>query len=157
MIWSPCIELPGYFVSNAGFVRGKSGRILRGVTFSNGYKGIRAVRGGKTHLVHRLVLRAFVGPAKEGETANHKNGVRLDNRVENLEWVSHSENLKHAHRMVTRKPHARTTAVRLANGTGALSFSSTSDAARFLKVNQGSVHSALTRKHRCRGYVVEAA
>jgi len=155
--WLPCVEASGYLVSDTGLIKNKFGRILHGTVFSNGYRGIKFGRVSKTHLIHRLVLSAFVRSADVREDANHKNGVRHDNRVENLEWVSHSENLKHAHRMVTRKPHARTTAVRLANGTGALSFSSTSDAARFLKVNQGSVHSALTRKHRCRGYVVEAA
>jgi len=153
--WSPCIEAPGYWVSDEGQIRNKHGRILRGVTYPNGYRGVKFGRAGKTHLIHRLVLRAFVGPAKDGEDANHKNGVRSDNRVENLEWVSHSDNIKHAHRVLTRKTHAWATPVRLANNVDTFSFSSTSDAARFLEVSQGSVQSALTRKHKCRGYTVE--
>jgi len=157
MKWLPCAEAPGYWISDTGLVRNKFGRILHGTVFSNGYRGVKFGRASKTHLIHRLVLSTFVRPADAREDANHKNGVRYDNRIENLEWVSHSENLKHAHTMPTRKLHAWTTPVRLANGVDTLSFSSTSDAARFLKVNQGSIHSALTRKHKCRGYVVEVA
>jgi hypothetical protein len=156
MNWLPCTEAPGYWISDTGEVKNRFGKTLRGTVFSNGYRGIKFGRVSKTYLIHRLVLSAFVRPAN-GEDANHKNGVRSDNRVENLEWVSHSGNIKHAHAMPTRKLHAWTTPVQLVNGVDTLSFSSTSDAARFLEVNQGSVHSALTRKHRCRGYVVEAA
>lgn len=47
--------------------------------------------------VHRLVASAFHGPG-EGLEVNHRNGVKTDNRAENLEWVSRAENLKHARR-----------------------------------------------------------
>lgn len=57
--------------------------------------------------VQRLVVEAFLGPApKEGMEINHKNGIGTDNRVENLEWVTHSENLLHAVRVglkITKK------------------------------------------------------
>jgi len=48
--------------------------------------------------VHRLVLEAFVEPCQDGLEANHKNFDRSDNRVENLEWVTRSENIKHSFR-----------------------------------------------------------
>jgi len=53
---------------------------------------------GRTHTVsvHKMVALAFL-PKKETDTEiNHINGVRHDNRVENLEWCSHSENLAHS-------------------------------------------------------------
>jgi hypothetical protein len=50
----------------------------------------------RTVAVHRLILGAFVGPCPEGHEANHKNGDKHDNRVENLEWVTQSENATHA-------------------------------------------------------------
>ena len=48
-------------------------------------------------LVHRLVLEAFVGPCPEGKECNHKNGVKSDNTLKNLEWVTHGDNMNHAH------------------------------------------------------------
>lgn len=50
----------------------------------------------KLFLVHRLVAQAFIGDCPEEEEVNHKNGVKTDNRIENLEYVTKSENSKHA-------------------------------------------------------------
>jgi hypothetical protein len=46
--------------------------------------------------VHRLVAAAFLGPCPEGLVVNHKNGVPTDNRPENLEYVTQTDNVKHA-------------------------------------------------------------
>lgn len=58
--------------------------------------------GPQKHMVHRLVLRAFTGVS--GPQCNHKNGVRNDNRLENLEWMTCSENIRHAFRVLGKKP-----------------------------------------------------
>lgn len=52
-------------------------------------------------LVHRLVGMAFLPNPKE--TINHKNGNKSDNRVENLEWATRSENTRHAYDVLHRK------------------------------------------------------
>ena len=53
--------------------------------------------------IHRLVALAFIGPPPDPKMEiNHKNGVRDDNRVENIEWVTKSENVKHAFRIGLR-------------------------------------------------------
>jgi HNH endonuclease len=155
--WLPCTEAPGYLVSDTGEVKNRFGRILRGQTFPNGYRGIVFQRGGKCYLIHRLVLSAFIRPAEEREDANHKNGVRADNRLKNLEWVSHSDNIKHSHAELNRKPHAWSTPVALTKGEDRTRFENMHDAAKFLGVVHGSVRSAFVKKHLCRGYVVEAA
>lgn len=51
---------------------------------------------GQWKRVHRIVAKAFIeNPHKKSEV-NHKNGNKLDNNVDNLEWVTHRENCKHA-------------------------------------------------------------
>lgn len=56
-----------------------------------------------THQIHTLVARAFLGNPDAGQEVNHKNGVKGDNRVENLEWVSRRENIMHASRVLGYK------------------------------------------------------
>src|SRR5690606_20441930 len=58
----------------------------------------------KNVIVHRLVANLFMDKPSDLECTyiDHKNGDKHDNRVENLEWVSHSENVKRAHQDVNR-------------------------------------------------------
>lgn len=64
----------------------------RGSKNSKGY--LRVGIGGKRYFVHSLVLEAFVGPCPEGFECNHKDRNRSDNRLENLEWVTHQDNCR---------------------------------------------------------------
>ncbi len=51
---------------------------------------------GKVHSVHRVVASAFIENKNNLPCVNHINGIRNDNRVENLEWVSNQDNVTHA-------------------------------------------------------------
>lgn len=96
-----------YSVSSAGRVRSngkshgygpRSGRMLAiGYTGSGYSKVTMSIDGKVTHpMVHRLVAMAFI-PNPDGlPQVNHRNGVKTDNRVENLEWVTRSDNMLHA-------------------------------------------------------------
>ncbi len=63
-----------------------------------GYATVRISMNGKqkTCFVHRLVAEAFLDAELGKHEVNHINGIKTDNRVKNIEWVTHSENMRHA-------------------------------------------------------------
>ena len=100
-IWHKCeVPFTRYEVSNQGRVRNAhTGRVLRPRKHNWGYLRVALYYKGlcKERFVHNLVATAFVEGWREGLQVNHKNGVKTDNRAENLEWVTSSENHQHAH------------------------------------------------------------
>ena len=93
--WRQIEGYPDYFISNMGNVYSdRSGKVLKPILQHDGYVRIalRNNNGPKLFHVQRLVLNAFVGKRDDME-ANHINHIRNDNRLENLEWVSRSQNV----------------------------------------------------------------
>ena len=94
----------GYQISNQGRLKNKKGRVLkpqvlRGYNYNNIWSGSKYHR----RQLHRLVVMAFIDKIPESMQVDHKNGIRNDNRVENLEIVSCRENITRAYARNGRK------------------------------------------------------
>lgn len=86
-------EFSNYSISNLGNVRNdKTGRILKTYTKPSGYMQVQLGRKTIPQYIHRLVAKAFIPNNDNKPQVNHKNGIKCDNKVENLEWVTASEN-----------------------------------------------------------------
>lgn len=74
--------------------------ILRQELTKKGYLRVSLFKNGlkQKKFTHNLVLLSFIGFEKN-KTTNHKNGIKFDNNIQNLEWVTQSENCKHAYRI----------------------------------------------------------
>lgn len=111
-IWLTVKGFKNYSISNFGSVRreltrtcSKKGKILK--SCSNGrYLNVSLQNDGigKTCQIHQLVAETFICPRPQGLEINHKDGNKLNNHVENLEYVTKKENAQHAIRLGLIKP-----------------------------------------------------
>ncbi len=98
----PITNYENYLVfANGTIYNTKTKKTVKSVQNASGYCYVTLSKTGelkKNAYVHTLVAKAFIeNPKPEIKTqVNHKNKIRNDNRTENLEWVSQSENLKHS-------------------------------------------------------------
>lgn len=93
------LSYPDYSVERNGEVYShRRKRYLKSRVHPRGYRHVSLWRDGKEFncLVHRLVAEAYLASDPTRTVVNHKNFDKTDNRVENLEWCTQKENVRHA-------------------------------------------------------------
>ena len=159
-IWKDVKDYEGlYQVSNLGKIRKLrfiNNKVNKEKIFNitpqimnTGYKKVVLYKNGcyKNMLLHRLIAEVFI-PNKENKLyVNHKNGIKTDNRVENLEWCTSSENNLHAYKNNLKKAQAtgkfgsknpkakRVNMIDINTNKVIAQFDSLVDAAKFIGVN----------------------
>lgn len=119
-IWKSINGFTGYSVSNKGRIRSEGRMVSNGTGYhkskpiilkpnvlAKGYFQVtlNSEVDKKSFQVHRLVALAFIPNPKAYNQINHINGIKADNRIENLEWCNNSMNQIHAYRIGLQKPH----------------------------------------------------
>lgn len=149
-VWKPIPGYEGlYDASNLGRIRSHPGKMRGNGTrtmFEQKSKVMAQRHAGKrgdwyiclykygkihSYQVARLVASAWHGVPKDGMTVNHINGNFLDNRAENLEWCTRSENIKHAFRTGLMASRSTETVLVCESGEKIV-FPTTAEASRYL-------------------------
>lgn len=94
-----------YEVSSYGNIRSKNKILCKKFNKVTGYEEINLKN--KTFRLHRIIASIFIPNPENKPCVNHKNGIKTDNRVENLEWSTQSENIKHAYDNKLMKYHGK--------------------------------------------------
>lgn len=126
-------------------------RILKpkGETYKTGYR-VSLWKNGKPKdwLVARLCALTFLGEPLPDDTVNHIDGNRFNNNIDNLEWLTIGDNIRHAFKTGLMSKVCR--GIRLYNDNYCEEFYSFSQASKFLKHNDRYVSNAILKNHNLR-------
>lgn len=152
-----------YQVSNLGKVKNvNTNRILKQQVDHDGYFIITLRKGKakKTYKVHRLVAETFIPGNHKTLQVNHISGIKSDNSVSNLEWVTLRENIIHAHKIgiynQTQQSNAmnkyKKTILKILNGKVVEKYESLSMASKTMGVTKQSIRRAFKKNGTCCGF-----
>lgn len=152
-IWMPVVGFEGlYEVSDQGRVKSlftKKERIIKPFTNNSGYLRVNLHKKGqkpKKFYVHRLVALSFIPNPLNKPEANHQNGNTLDNRLENLNWMTSKENTAHAIELGLFKLNNKPVIATNLDTLERLEFKSMTEAANQLGVHIANLHKVLKGK-----------
>lgn len=160
--WRTIKDFPIYEVNKEGQIRNRrTGHIKKPRLDDWGYHQVGLSRGvhGKNHskTVHRLVAEAFIDGDHTGLQVNHKDGNKTNNHIDNLEFVSGSQNVQHAYDTGIRKPSGGRGPIRPIRiiETGE-TFDNMADCARYVGGDSGNICRCIHEPYRTyKGYHYE--
>ena len=171
-IWRDIKDYPNYMVSNLGRVKSlcnnktSKEKIIKPNKINSGYLRVALYKNGniKKYLIHRLVAEAFIDNPNKLPCIDHINANKTDNRICNLQWCSHKENMnnpltidkmsKNAHlknKFGAEHPLSKPIIQFTKNGEFIRKWDSAWDVLRELGINQGNICSCCKGKLKSAG------
>lgn len=139
-----------YYVSNLGRYKNSYGNIMENYKVNdNGY--IRVNINNKTFLLHRLIAYTFLPNIKNKNQVNHKDGNKLNNNIENLEFVTNQENQIHKYKLGLSKHFTKKIKQYDLNGELIIEHISTVSAAKKLNISSSTINSVLNNRRKTAG------
>ena len=139
-LWKEWPQDPRIKVSNKGNVVSYKRGVPYPLKVSHNSSGYQTVgTGSSSQSVHSMVADTWLDNPNHYTQVNHINGDKDDNSVENLEWVTRSENLRHAYRTGLLKPHGGRKAIPIRIVETGETFESMAECARRIGGHQSAI------------------